>query len=87
MSKQKQKPDVEALCTEASMVMAIYVVAIAKQAHEATGELSGEFECPRCHAGTVRWSVAPSNKHIRVCCSRTYDAGAGETFHCTQAME
>lgn len=76
----------DTLLTEAEMVFAVSIVAIAKEMHSATGKASGEFKCPRCCCGVVRWSVA-SNGHAAVLCSTTHEGDDGRTFRCTSARE
>lgn len=89
MSKAKTKRpfNLDDLLTEANMACSIMLVAIAKEVQERTGELSGSFPCPRCNCGTVKWSVAPSNKHARVICTRQYMDADGTPHPCTHAIE
>lgn len=75
------------LLDEARMTYALFIVAIAKQIAEDTGELRGEFLCPRCGHGTIRWSVAKSNRHTAVVCTTRYTAADGKQYSCTAATE
>jgi hypothetical protein len=75
------------LLLEAESLYCISLVAIAKQLHAETGAPSGEFPCPRCHTGTVRWCVSPVNGHARVLCTTQYTADDGQSYRCTAANE
>lgn len=75
------------LTDEANVVFAVTVLAIAKDLHRKTGAWSGEFRCPRCHTGIVRWAVSRSNGHTSVLCSTQWTDRGGEMRRCTSAME
>lgn len=59
------------------------VLAIAKRKHKESGDVSGEFPCPVCRSGTVRWAIAQSNGHTRAVCNRQCPDGSS----CVSAME
>lgn len=75
------------LLGEAEALYCISLIAIAKKINDETGELSGEFPCPRCHTGTIRWCVAECNGHARVLCTAKYTGADGSVYRCTNAQE
>ena len=44
-------------------------IGIARKAIVESKKQSGEIPCPVCKTGPLRFSVAPSNKHIHAACS------------------
>lgn len=80
--REQQKVTSAACNTELQLFIGLSVAAIAKLKAEETGTTSGEFPCPACRSGTVRWSVAP-NGHIRAYCPRKCDDGGS----CVNVME
>lgn len=84
MTLQQKHQD---LLDEARGFFAVAIVAVAKQIAEDTGELCGEFPCPRCCHGKIRWAVARSNRHASVVCTTKYTGEDGKQYSCTAAME
>lgn len=62
---------------EARFELLLYGFAIVKSVADMRNERSGAMECPLCQK-TVKYSIAPSNGHMRARC---------ETENCISAME
>jgi hypothetical protein len=58
------------LRTEFEATIALMILALIQAEHESTGKSRGKMRCPRCLTGTLSWTVAESNGHIRAVCSR-----------------
>lgn len=82
-----REPMAADLIAELDTFTNIAVAAIVKTLAEETGESHGEIPCPRCQTGTLKWSVAESNGHAAVRCSREVGRRDGRSVRCVNAME
>lgn len=81
------EPAFEEMRCELDMLIVVSIVAIAKQKAKETGKNRGEFECPRCLTGKLKWSIAESNGHAAVFCDRVVGERDGRDLRCVNATE
>lgn len=60
---------VDASIARATLIMAQMPGSSTSRKSRSEWGKSGSFNCPGCNAGTVRWSRAPNNGHLRAACS------------------